>query len=128
MPDAALSRLHGGPSRFPWGPSPSSAGRRPMRRAARITGTVMMVAGVMAIGWALLVWQWQDPFTAIYTKYEQHKLADSFAKRFDDYRPARPAPGIAKHEQSAERRVAAAAVGYPRGLAQRGRVGAAVAA
>jgi sortase A len=57
-----------------------------MRRAARITGTVMIVAGLCSIGWALLVWQWQDPFTAIYTKYEQHKLASSFGHRFADYR------------------------------------------
>ena len=69
-----------------------------MRRAARITGTLMIVAGTLSIGWALLVWQWQDPFTAIYTKYEQHKLASSFAHRFADYRacdgnPKRANPG-----------------------------------
>ena len=58
-----------------------------MARAARITGTLMIVAGVCSIGWALLVWQWQDPFTAIYTKYEQHKLASRYAHEFADYRP-----------------------------------------
>jgi sortase A len=90
-----------------------------MRRAARITGTVMMVAGVLAIAWALLVWQWQDPFTAIYTKYEQHKLADSFARRFDDYRPPAPPPRTATHEKdqaTTERKVAAAAAAYRRSL------------
>ena len=46
-----------------------------MRRAARITGTLMIVVGLCSIAWALLVWQWQDPFTAVYTKYQQHKLA-----------------------------------------------------
>src|SRR4051794_8377979 len=51
----------------------------------------MIVAGVCSIGWALLVWQWQDPFTAVYAKYQQHKLASSFAHRFAGYRPA-PAP------------------------------------
>jgi sortase A len=85
-----------------------------MRRAARITGTLMMIAGVGAIAWALLVWQWQDPFTAIYTKYEQHKLAESFARRFDDYRP--PAPAAAKQGQATERRVAVAAAAYRRSL------------
>jgi hypothetical protein len=58
-----------------------------MRRAARILGTVMIVAGVCSIAWALVVWQWQDPFTAIYAKYEQHKLASTYAKRFADYQP-----------------------------------------
>jgi sortase A len=58
-----------------------------MARAARITGTVMLVAGLCAIAWVVLVWQWQDPFTAVYAKYEQHKLASSFAHRFADYRP-----------------------------------------
>ena len=58
-----------------------------MARAARITGTVMIVAGVLAIAWVVVVWQWQDPFTAVYTKYQQHKLASSFAHKFADYRP-----------------------------------------
>lgn len=58
-----------------------------MARAARITGTLMIVAGLCSAGWALLVWQWQDPFTAIYTKYQQHKLASSLAHEFADYRP-----------------------------------------
>jgi sortase A len=47
----------------------------------------MIVAGLCSVAWALLVWQWQDPFTAIYTKYQQHKLASSFAHEFADYRP-----------------------------------------
>jgi sortase A len=58
-----------------------------MRRAARITGTLMIVLGVGAVAWVVTVWQWQDPFTALYTKYEQHKLASRFAHRFADYRP-----------------------------------------
>ena len=58
-----------------------------MRRFARITGTVMIVFGVCAVAWVVLVWQWQDPFTALYTKYEQHKLASRFAHRFADYKP-----------------------------------------
>ena len=62
-----------------------------MTRAARITGTLMIVAGLLSIAWALVVWQWQDPFTAIYTKYQQHKLASSFAHQFADYQ-ALPAP------------------------------------
>jgi sortase A len=58
-----------------------------MARAARITGTLMIVVGLCSVAWALLVWQWQDPFTAVYTKYQQHKLASTFAHKFADYRP-----------------------------------------
>jgi sortase A len=78
----------------------------------------MMVAGVGAITWALVVWQWQDPFTAIYTKYEQHKLAESFTRRFEDYRPpSAPAPRVARpREPGAEQRVAEAAAAYRRSL------------
>lgn len=83
-----------------------------MRRAVRITGTLMIVAGLLSIGWVLLVWQWQDPFTAIYTKYEQHKLASSFAHRFDDYHlpaPAQPGPATSQAAEQARVKVAAAA-------------------
>ena len=94
-----------------------------MRRAARITGTLMIVAGVGSIAWALLVWQWQDPFTAIYTKYEQHKLASSFAHRFADYRPpaeaTRPATarsGTPTSLAAEQARIKAAATAYRRAL------------
>ena len=93
-----------------------------MRRAARITGSVMIVAGVLAVAWVVVVWQWQDPFTAIYTKYEQHKLASSFAKRFTQYRPPaglRP-PAATKPDSATtkdeERWVEAAAIAYRRDL------------
>jgi LPXTG-site transpeptidase (sortase) family protein len=37
--------------------------------------------------WAFVVWAWQDPFTNIYTRWEQHRLAQNYDKRFDTYRP-----------------------------------------
>lgn len=52
-----------------------------MRTLARRLGTLLIVAGVGTLLWALVVWQWQDPFTALYTKYKQHQLASSYAKR-----------------------------------------------
>jgi sortase A len=94
-----------------------------MRRAARITGSLMIVAGLLSIGWVLLVWQWQDPFTAIYTKYQQHKLASSFAHRFEDYRPpaetSRPVPakpGSSTSVAAEQAWVKAAAAAYRRAL------------
>src|SRR3954451_7144354 len=89
-----------------------------MRRVARITGTLMIVAGACSIAWALLVWQWQDPFTAVYAKYEQHKLASSFAHRFAEYRPpAAVAPsGGTRKGASEQARIKAAAAAYRQAL------------
>jgi sortase A len=52
-----------------------------MRRGVRLLGTLMILAGVLTLGWAVLVWQWQDPFTAAYTKWEQHQLASQLDRR-----------------------------------------------
>jgi sortase A len=59
-----------------------------MARPARIGGVLLMVAGVLTLGWAVLVWQWQDPFTAVYTHWEQHRLAQSLDREFAAFRPA----------------------------------------
>ena len=56
-----------------------------MRRAARIVGTLLVVAGVGVLAWTITVWRWQDPFTALYTHYEQHRLAASLDKEFKAY-------------------------------------------
>lgn len=52
-----------------------------MRRRARLLGTVLIVAGVLTLVWAAVVWQWQDPFTALYTKWRQHQLTSQYEKR-----------------------------------------------
>ena len=45
-------------------------GRRDHAAAVRIARHVMTVAGVGVLVWALVVWHWQDPFTAVYTHLE----------------------------------------------------------
>jgi sortase A len=55
-----------------------------VRASIRIAGTLMILAGTGALAWALLVWQWQDPFTALYTRWEQRELASSFDRRLHD--------------------------------------------
>ena len=50
-------------------------------RPLRILGTLLIVAGVLTLAWALVVWQWQDPFTALYTKWQQQQLASQYDKR-----------------------------------------------
>jgi sortase A len=69
-----------------------------LRRTLHVLGTVLAVAGVLTLFWALLVWQWQDPFTAIYTKWQQHQLASQYDKRLQTF-----APKISTVNQAAER-------------------------
>jgi sortase A len=51
-----------------------------MLRSMRILGTILTVAGALTLLWALLVWQWQDPFTALFTKWKQHQLTSQYNK------------------------------------------------
>jgi len=65
-----------------------------MRRLARITGTLMIIAGIGALAWSLTVWQWQDPFTAATNRLEQRQLAQSLEDSFKRYNSsAQPATG-----------------------------------
>jgi len=72
---------------------PAAAGReRPRRsglagRLVRIAGTALVVAGIAAVAWTIVVWRWQDPFTALYTMYQQHKLSGRYHKIVDAYQP-----------------------------------------
>jgi len=77
-----------------------------MRRGARFLGSLMIVAGVGLLAWCLLVWLWEDPFTGLYTRYEQRELSRSYDRLEDAYRPAVPSrPGLSL---AAERRHVAA--------------------
>jgi sortase A len=55
-----------------------------MKRLARIVGTLLIVAGVGTLAWALTVWQWQDPFTAALNELEQRELSSEFSRRLDE--------------------------------------------
>jgi sortase A len=58
-----------------------------VRRAARTLGTLLIVAGAALLAWSLVVWRWQDPFTALYTRWEQRALESRYEARLADYRP-----------------------------------------
>jgi sortase A len=49
-----------------------------MRVAARRVSTVVIGVGVLALVWAVVVWAWQDPFTALYTRWQQHRLSGQY--------------------------------------------------
>jgi sortase A len=55
-----------------------------MRRALRVLGTVLIGAGVLGLVWVVVVWQWQDPFTALYTTWQQHELRGQLNRAFSD--------------------------------------------
>jgi sortase A len=78
-----------------------------MRRTTRILGTLMVVGGVLTLLWVVVVWQWQDPFTALYTRWEQHRLASSYDERFAKFHPLRPASESLAAERRAIAREAA---------------------
>jgi sortase A len=58
-----------------------------MRRALGWLGTLMMLAGVLTLAWAVLVWRWQDPFTATYTHWQQSRLASQFDRKIEEFTP-----------------------------------------
>jgi sortase A len=50
------------------------------RSWVRRTGNVLIGLGVVAIGYALVVWFWGDPITALYAQHEQTGLERSFGQ------------------------------------------------
>jgi sortase A len=49
-----------------------------VRRFIRLLGTLLVAAGLLTLLWVLVVWRWEDPFTAIYTHVEQSRLSDTY--------------------------------------------------
>ena len=59
-----------------------------MRRLVRLTGSLLIVAGIGTLAWAITVWQWQDPVTAVVNRLEQRELSQSLDRTFESRRPA----------------------------------------
>jgi sortase A len=78
-----------------------------MRRTARIVGTLMIAAGVLTLAWAVLVWRWQDPFTAAYTHWEQRGLGRSYDRIAAGYRPAHVSGDLAAELRAVRREATA---------------------
>jgi sortase A len=75
-----------------------------MRRAVRSLGSLLVLAGAGLLVWCLLVWLWEDPFTGLYTRYEQRALSDSYERLEEAYRPRTPAPTKRPASLAVERR------------------------
>jgi sortase A len=75
-----------------------------MRRLARTVGTLMIIAGLGLLAWAFAVWRWEDPFTSVYTAYEQRGLSSGLDKRFASYTPPAQPESLDPAELAAEAR------------------------
>jgi sortase A len=49
-----------------------------VRRTLRILSHILLTLGVLAFVWAFVIWKWSDPFTGLYTRYEQGKLRTQY--------------------------------------------------
>jgi|SRR5581483_1147077 len=88
-----------------------------MRRAVRLLGTLLIAGGALLLVWVVIVWQWEDPFTAIYTHFEQARLSRDYNKRVAAFHPKlRPSPTGHRDLAAVEREVAAEARAYGRTL------------
>jgi sortase A len=82
-----------------------------MRRVLRIAGTTIAAAGLLGVAWVFTVWQWQDPFTALYTSHQQQSLETEYLREEVAYvPPVHVAPSVPVSIQ--KRRIAEAATRY----------------
>jgi sortase A len=63
-----------------------------VRKGLRLLGTVLIVAGVLMLAWVVVVWRWEDPFTAIQTYFSQKHLKTTYLHRSQSFRRTLPAP------------------------------------
>jgi sortase A len=94
-----------------------------MRRFGRIFGTLLILGGVLTLAWVVVVWQWQDPFTALYTHFEQSRLSHAYERRAEAFHPALPPTTKHRDLAAVERSVAAEARAYQRTLKEGDPVG-----
>jgi sortase A len=53
--------------------------------------------------WSLLVWQWQDPFTLLYTKWKQRELASQYERQASTFEISIPRGSLAAQRASIAR-------------------------
>jgi sortase A len=84
--------------------------RTRLRSLLRVLGTLAIAAGAGALAWAIVVWRWEDPFTSLYTAYQQHKLEQRYEGRVAGFAPVRATAPLSP--AALERAVAAQARRY----------------
>ena len=94
-----------------------------MRQTIRITGALLIGAGVLGLAWALVVWRWEDPFTALYTTYQQHSSPRATTRRSTPTGRRRCRSPHAVDPKAEQRQIALEAARYRRTLKVGGPVG-----
>jgi sortase A len=101
---------------------PARVGRR-RSRWLRWLGTLLIVAGITGIAWAFVTWQWNDPITSLYTRWQQGRLEHEYqaVARREQQRLPVAAPKADPRERQAA--VAKAARRYKATAPQGGAIG-----
>ena len=94
-----------------------------MRRSVRVLGTLLLVAGVLTLAWVVVVWRWQDPFTALYTHFKQEHLAHVYEQRSAAFSSVQLASTRAEMRADARAYAATLHRGDPVGKLTIGRIG-----
>jgi sortase A len=69
------------------------------RKVVRAARWLVFLTAACLLVWTLVVWQWQDPFTALYTRQQQKSLASAYERAESTWRrEMRAAPGTAKSD------------------------------
>jgi sortase A len=71
-------------------PAPAKRTRR--RRLVKTFSTALILVGIGVLAWTFVVWRWNDPFTSVYTRWEQGKLGDQYEAIDARYRGHRIPP------------------------------------
>lgn len=77
---------------------------------------MLIAAGVLSLAWAFLIWRWQDPFTAMYTAYQQRELRSQYQHQLEDFHPPAAPKSAGRNLASYELSIAQAAKRYRRSL------------
>jgi sortase A len=105
-----------------------AAHRTSARALVRLLGAVVAVGGLAVLAWAFVVWQWGDPLTGAYTRWQQHELSAEYRRTAVAY-TARRAQGRTARPPRESVRVAArryraqARTGAPIGRIRAARLG-----
>jgi sortase A len=98
-----------------------------MRRTLRIAGAILLAAGALTLAWTVVVWQWQDPVTGLYTRWQQHKLEQGLDNLVAAYPVPRRARNLAAERLTLRREATAFRLrvgeGQPIGHIVIGRIG-----
>jgi sortase A len=84
---------------------------RPSRtRWLRRLGTALIVVGVAVMAWSFVVWRWDDPFTSVYTRWQQGRLSDRYAVLVEKAVPRTVVPRTTSRAEAARRVEVAAGI------------------